>query len=104
MRQSPPITVLLSTYNDARHLSEAVQSILTQPFTHFELLIVDDGSTDGTGDWLARLADPRIRILRNETNRGLTFSLNRGLDAATARYIARMDADDIADPERLAVQ
>jgi glycosyltransferase involved in cell wall biosynthesis len=104
MRQILPITVLLSTYNDAQFLPEAIESILAQSFGDFELLIIDDGSTDGTADWLARLHDQRVRVLRNRINRGLTFSLNRGLDAARGRYVARMDADDVAEPERLAVQ
>src|SRR4051794_9433663 len=104
MPATPPITVLLPTYNDSRFLPQSVGSILNLTFSDFELLIVDDGSTDGTGELLDRLADPRIRLLRNSTNRGLTFSLNRGLDAAQGRYVARMDADDVAEPERLAAQ
>jgi glycosyltransferase involved in cell wall biosynthesis len=104
MSSPPSITVLLSTYNDAHFLPEAINSIFTQSFPDFELLIIDDGSTDGTADWLARLTDPRLRVLRNPSNRGLTFSLNRGLDAARGRYVARMDADDLAEPRRLAAQ
>jgi glycosyltransferase involved in cell wall biosynthesis len=104
MPQIPPITVLLCTYNDARFLPQSVESVLNQTFAEFDFLIVDDGSTDETREWLDRLSDPRVRVLRNTTNRGLTFSLNRGLDAARGRYVARMDADDVAAPERLAAQ
>src|SRR4051812_45626308 len=94
MPAQPSITVLLPTYNDARFLSATIGSILNQTFGDFELLVVDDGSTDETRGLLDRVSDPRVRVLRNPTNCGLTFSLNRGLDAARGRYVARMDADD----------
>lgn len=101
MSRPPAVTVLLSVYNDRAYLPAAVDSILAQSFGDFELLIVDDGSTDGTAEYLAALADSRVRVLRNQQNAGLTRSLNRGLDAAAGRYVARMDADDLAGPERL---
>lgn len=101
---SPAITVLLPTFNDGPFLTAAIESILNQTFEDFELLIVDDGSTDGTAASIAALQDPRLRIIRHVTNRGITASLNAGLDAARGRFIARMDGDDIADPQRLRCQ
>jgi hypothetical protein len=98
------VTVLMSVHDDLRYLPQAVDSILRQSFEDFEFLILDDGSADGSGDYLNALTDPRVRLVRNETNLGLTCSLNRGLDVACGRYIARMDADDVAMPQRLARQ
>ena len=98
------MTVLTSVHNDLRYLPQAVDSILRQSFEDFEFLILDDASTDGARDYLAALTDPRVRLVRNECNLGLTRSLNRGLDLARGTYIARMDADDVAMPERLARQ
>lgn len=103
MRQTR-VSVVMSVYNGERHLREAVESILSQSFTDFEFIIVDDGSTDGTWDILSGYNDPRIVLLRNEQNIGLTRSLNRGLAVARGGYIARMDADDVSLPERLAIQ
>jgi glycosyltransferase involved in cell wall biosynthesis len=98
------VTVLLCVHNDGRYLPESVGSLLAQTFTDFELLVIDDGSTDGAADFLRTLADPRVRVVRNETNLGLTRSLNIGLDEATGTYVARMDADDVALPRRLEKQ
>src|SRR6266496_763095 len=104
MSQTPLVTVLMSVYNDAVFLPEAVQSILGQTFTDFEFLIVDDGSTDGTRKYLSSLTDPRVRTVRNHSNVGLTRSLKRGVELARGKYIARLDADDAALPGRLAQQ
>jgi glycosyltransferase involved in cell wall biosynthesis len=98
------VTVLMSVHNDLRYVPQAVDSILRQSFDDFEFLILDDGSTDGSADYLAELPDPRVRLVRNETNLGLTRSLNRGLDLARGAFVARMDADDVAMPQRLARQ
>ncbi|MEO5346491.1 MAG: glycosyltransferase family 2 protein [Magnetococcus sp. YQC-9] len=99
----PQVTVLTSVYNGARFLNEAVQSILDQSFTNFEFLILDDASTDATPGMLAAWAarDPRIRVVTNEGNLGLTRSLNKGIALARGGWIARHDADDRALPERL---
>jgi hypothetical protein len=98
------VTVLMAVYNEARFAPAAVESILGQTFADFEFLIIDDGSTDSSAGYLRDLYDPRVRPLRNAGNLGLTRSLNKGLDAARGEYIARMDADDIALPDRLAGQ
>jgi len=104
--QSPPsVSVVLSVYNSEAYLAEAVDSILQQTFTDFEFIIIDDGSADGSSAILDRFArsDARIRLIRRE-NRGLTVSLNEGLGLARGDLIARMDADDVAEPERFAKQ
>lgn len=91
----------MSVFNAGRHLRPAIESVLAQSFACFEFLIVDDGSSDGSGALLDEFAarDPRIRVLHQE-NRGLVASLNRLLDEARAPLVARMDGDDIALPGR----
>lgn len=101
---SPRVSVVLSVYNGAEHLREAVDSILNQTFIDFEFIILDDGSTDHTWEILTDFDDPRIVLVRNQENMGLTKSLNEGLGMAKCEYIARQDADDISLPERLAKQ
>ena len=99
--KNPEVTVLMSVYNGEKYLREAIDSILNQTFENFEFLIINDGSTDGTADTLQSYNDPRIKIINNEKNIGLTKSLNRGLKIARGEYIARQDADDVSMPERL---
>ena len=98
------ISVVMPVYNGAQFLAAAVNSILAQSYGDFEFVIVDDASTDETPALLARLTDPRIKILTHSTNSGIVASLNDGLAAATGEYIARMDADDISLPARFAKQ
>jgi len=95
----------MSVYNGQRFLSEAVQSILGQSFSDFEFIIVDDGSTDKSSEILAQYTrrDDRIRVHRH-TNKGRALSLNIGMELSKGRYIARMDADDVALPNRLKEQ
>jgi glycosyltransferase involved in cell wall biosynthesis len=100
----PQVSVILPVYNGEAYLREAVDSILAQTFADFELLIINDGSTDGSERIIASYKDNRVKHLKNEQNRGLIFSLNRGVEAAKGTYLARMDADDIALPERLEKQ
>jgi glycosyltransferase involved in cell wall biosynthesis len=95
------VTVLMSVHNDRRYLPESLDSILAQTFTDFELLVIDDGSTDGSADLLRTLTDRRVRVIRNESNLGLTRSLNIGLNESTGTYVARMDADDVMLLNRL---
>ncbi len=97
----PKVSVLMSVRNGERHLAEAVESILGQSFGDLELIVVDDGSSDGTPSLLARYGDPRLRRLRNEKPLGLTRSLGRALGAARGAFVARQDADDRSLPERL---
>ena len=104
MDKTPRISVLMCVYNGEEYLREAVESILNQTFSDIEFIIVDDGSTDNTETILDSFDDPRILRSRNNENIGLTRSLNKGLAMARGEYIARMDADDISLPERLAAQ
>jgi glycosyltransferase involved in cell wall biosynthesis len=97
------ITVLMPVYNAARILGPSVQSILSQSFSDFELLIADDGSTDDTEQMVGSFADPRIRYIRFP-HRGLPETLNDGLNSASFDIVARMDAGDLAHPDRLAFQ
>jgi SAM-dependent methyltransferase len=100
----PRVSVIMSTHNDSAYLPLAMESILQQTFTDFECIVVDDGSTDATPGILQRYADPRIRIIRHEQNAGLTRSLNEALALCRGVYVARMDGDDIALPERFEKQ
>src|SRR4051812_32189612 len=97
------VTVLMSAYNTEMYISEAIHSVLNQTFTDFELLIVNDGSTDKTMEIIQTFKDPRI-ILVNQPNGGVSKALNNGLHHAKAKFIARFDSDDICYPERLQVQ
>lgn len=100
----PKVTVLMSVYNGEKYLREAIDSILNQTFKYFEFLIIDDGSMDNSREIIHSYKDPRIRLIFNEKNIGLTKSLNIGLGLAKGEYIARMDADDISLKERLKMQ
>lgn len=99
----PGITVLMPVYNAGKYIREAICSVMAQSFTDFELLIINDGSTDDTLAVIATLEDARIRVI-NQENKGIAAALNNGLKQARAQYIARFDADDICYPERLQVQ
>ncbi len=94
----------MAVYNGEAFLAQALDSILSQQGVEFELVVVDDGSTDETPSILAACKDPRLVILRNAANIGLTASLNRGLSLARAPFVARQDADDVSLPGRLATQ
>lgn len=93
------LSVVLSTYNDEHYISESIQSILNQTYPYFELIIVNDGSTDKTLKIVKSFNDPRI-VLINKPNTGLIDSLNIGVKYAKYDWIARMDGDDIAEPNR----
>ena len=94
------ITVVLPVYNGEKYLAEAIESVLSQSFTDFELLVIDDGSSDRTPDILAGFADGRLRIMRLPENRGLIAALNTGIAESQSELIARMDADDVCLPRR----
>jgi glycosyltransferase involved in cell wall biosynthesis len=99
---SPDISVVIATYNRVSLLPRAVESVLAQHDADFELIVVDDASTDGTRAYLDSLGDPRIRVLHCETNLGPSGARNRGLEAAGARVVAFLDSDDRYLPRRLA--
>ena len=97
----PTVSVIMPIYNGATYVHDAVKSILVQTLQEFELIIIDNGSTDNTKEVISNINDTRISILSNNQNKGISYSLNRGIRLATGKYIARMDHDDIALPERL---
>jgi len=103
MNGKPEISVVMPAFNEERYLREAIESVLHQTFARFELIVVDDCSTDGSGDIIGRYAarDDRIVAVRNQQNLGRSRSRNLALEAAKGRYIAILDADDIALPSRL---
>jgi O-antigen biosynthesis protein len=103
---NPKVSLIMSVYNGASHLEESIESILRQTYTDFECVIIDDASTDRTPNILAAYAhkDPRMKLLRNESNLGLTASLNKAIRASVGEYIARMDAGDTSEPTRFEKQ
>jgi len=98
------ITVLMPVYNGAEFVEEAIRSILNQTFSRFELLIIDDASTDDTGFRIRQFSDPRIRYFRLESHQGIRYCLNLGLARARYPLVARQDADDRSHPQRLEYQ
>ncbi|QXU41033.1 glycosyltransferase [Pedobacter sp. D749] len=102
--KNPKITVFMAAYNVAAFISESISSILNQTFNDFELLIVNDGSTDATVSIVEKFNDSRIRLIHNDGNKGLPITRNRLLALARGEYIAVLDSDDIAYPDRLQAQ
>lgn len=100
----PLVSVILPVYNAEDYVQDAIQSILNQTFTDFELIILNDGSTDQSEFKILQFSDSRIRYIKNEVNLKLISTLNLGLKMALGKYIARIDADDIALPQRFARQ
>lgn len=106
MQETPKISVIMSVYNGESYLAQAVDSVLRQTFSDWELIIINDCSSDSTASILKEYAerDARVHVLTNEVNSKLPASLNRGIAASRGTYIARMDADDICLPDRLEKQ
>ena len=104
--KQPLISVLMSVYNGHKYLGETIDSILIQTLADFEFILIDDGSSDGALEIMKskQAGDQRIRLIQNEKNIGLAASLNRGIEIAKGKYIARMDADDICLPTRFQKQ
>jgi glycosyltransferase involved in cell wall biosynthesis len=100
----PRVSVVIPVYNRESYVGEALASVLAQTFGDFELLVIDDGSTDRTRDVVCSFRDPRIRVLQHEGNRGIARARNTGVDAACGDYLAFLDSDDVALPQRLAAQ
>lgn len=101
---SPTFSITLCTFNSIEYIEQCIQSLLNQTLSDFELIIVDDGSSDGTVQYLQGLSDPRIKLLVLDQNHGLIYARKQAFAAATGQYIALMDSDDIAHPERLQQQ
>lgn len=98
--ESPLVTIAMPVYNAGKYLRWAVLSIVRQTFANWELLIIDDGSTDDSLQSIADINDARIRILRDGQNKGLAARLNECIDLARGKYFARMDQDDVSYPDR----
>jgi hypothetical protein len=101
--RAPRVSVVMPLFNAAPYVEKAVRSVLEQTYRDFELIIVDDGSTDGSAETVRAITDPHIRLI-TKANEGIASALNAGVAAARGEFIARMDADDVAMPERLARQ
>jgi glycosyltransferase involved in cell wall biosynthesis len=101
----PTVSILMSVHNGEKYLEQTLQSITSQTYTDFEVIIINDCSTDQTSNILGKYKDnEKFKIINNESCLGLTKSLNIGISKARGKYIARLDADDIALPERLSIQ
>src|SRR5437868_13596098 len=98
----PQFTVGIPVFNGMPYLPEAVQSVLRQSYPHFTLLVINDGSTDGSLEYLNGVRDSRLRVI-SQSNQGLTPTLNRLLREADTPWLVRLDADDVALPNRLAL-
>lgn len=98
---NPLVTVLMPVYNGEKYLREAIESILNQTYNNIEFLIINDGSTDKSLEIIKSYEDSRIRLINNEKNLNLTYTLNKGIKLANGKYIARMDCDDISVDKRI---
>ena len=103
-RDNLPISVVMPVYNCEKYLSYSIESILSQSFKAFELIIVDDGSSDNSMKIIQSYKDKRVKVIDNQKNIGVTKSLNRAIHYSKGQYIARMDADDISLVDRLEKQ
>lgn len=99
----PKVTVIIPTYNAIAYLPSTVDSVIQQTFTDFEVLIVDDGSTDETVEWVSKLVDPRVRLI-SQANQGVAVARNQGITGAQGEYVAFLDADDLWEPTKLEKQ
>lgn len=99
----PKVTVIIATYNAIAYLPSTIDSVIKQTFTDFEVLIVDDGSTDETVDWVSKLVDPRVRLI-SQANQGVAVARNQGITGARGEYVAFLDADDLWEPTKLEKQ
>ena len=98
------VSIIMPSYNTAQYIGESIRSVLAQSYSNWELIIVDDCSTDDTDAVVAEFGDSRIRYLKNETNSGAAVSRNRALREARGRWIAFLDSDDLWHPQKLEKQ
>src|SRR5262245_1919419 len=101
---TPTVSVVIPVYARAAFVGAAVDSVLAQTFPSFEIVVVDDGSTDRSREIIRAYRDPRVRLICHPHNRGIPAARNTGIDAARGDYVAFLDSDDIAYPNRLARQ
>src|SRR5256885_11934472 len=99
----PLVSIVIPAYNHAPYLPETIESVLRQTYQNWELLIIDDGSTDATPEIVQRYSDARIRPYRQE-NHGLSATVNRGIELAHGEYFAFLPSDDLYEPDKLAIQ
>lgn len=106
MKKWPLLTVVMPVYNGERYLNQAIESVLSQTYTHFEFLIIDDGSSDESGSIIEAFAgkDKRVRLISLKHNGGISAAMNRAIKSAKGDFIVRADADDICQPDRFAKQ
>ena len=104
MQLNPTVSIVLPALNAQPHLRQAISSMLDQTFEDFELIVLEDGSSDDSLEYLKSLTDPRLRIFHDGLNKGLVCRLNQGIALSRGKYICRMDADDISMKDRLLLQ
>lgn len=104
MKYTVDITVLIALYNSEKYIKQTIESLTNQTFKNFEILIINDASTDNSIDVVNSINDERIRLLHNDTNQGICLTRQRGIEEAKGKYIAILDADDLAMPNRLEKQ
>lgn len=104
MSNTPLVSVNMAAYNAGNYIAEAIESVLSQTYQNWELIIINDCSTDTTADEIAKFNDPRIKVYNNEQNEGIVYTRNRALHYSTGKYISVLDADDLYLPEKLSVQ
>ncbi len=97
---NPELSIIMPLYNNEKYVGEAIGSLLAQSFGDFELIVVNDCSTDSSLEVVKNFNDPRIKILNNEVNEGIVYSRNKGLEVAQGKFIAPFDSDDVAMPEK----
>lgn len=97
------VSIVIPAYNSLKYLPETIESVLKQTFNDFEVIVVNDGSTDNTKHWVAQIADPRVKLI-NQENQGLSGARNTGIAHASGEYIAFLDADDLWEPTKLEKQ
>lgn len=100
----PKVSIIMPVYNNQDYIKEAIDSVISQTFKDWELIIIDDASSDHTADIIKTYKDKRIIFLKNDRNEGVTASLNKGLKRATGEFVARIDSDDICMPDRFELQ
>lgn len=102
--KNPIVSIIIPAYNEKDYIKRSIRSVLNQTFNDLEIIVVDDGSSDGTVSVARSIIDPRLRIHFHDRNRGVVNCLNEGISISRGKYIARMDADDMSLPERISKQ
>lgn len=104
MNKNPLVSICIPMYNSEKYITDTIESLINQTYKEIEIIIIDDGSEDKSVDMVNNIKDSRIRLYKNGINRGLPYTRNRGIDLAKGKYIALIDADDIAYLNRIKIQ